>query len=500
MHDDQTRNPLNRTDDSADQSPEATAQDRTMDANLRAIGPSLGLPGGLSQERIAAFRAMGHSTPRISRSDSDASDSPGRRRPRSRWLAIGSAMAACVAIGTALFSMSSGSRVEASTILNDLRQRQVSGIDIDLMGLGAEGVTVNGMLRLRLQRPVTVDQLGDADMDGNGPGAVYAKLAVETDATVNELPNARFGMEMAFSPNVGWVYLIADDATADRIQQVEPRAAFISNMARSGLLVNIGAIDEDLLAEFGLDGSALAEFEDARLQAHDQAQRTGVAIRVRQRAEINVSGDLNNLTDEQIQSINEAQRALDRVSNRTPADRLVVETDAEGRRTVRLAAETQSGDASSVDSAGQRAESADDARMRGIENAVRSLLTGTARQGELDQIRNLLTQANGTATVRNLGRGEYELVADLRDETARPGEAGSAQLTVRYLEDQGVQWVELSRIDGATGSIRLAFAGDPIAPELMNADRLITVGRTNYVDLRAMLPMIRGALPGMTGE
>ncbi|MBY0310952.1 MAG: hypothetical protein K2W85_02670 [Phycisphaerales bacterium] len=491
-----------RMHNDTDHHAEPNAADRTLDHNLRAIGPTLGLPSRPSAEQLASFRddAADHAAElRLAGAD-DGALATQRRRPRSGWLAVGSAMAACVAIGTVLFTMSSASRVEASTILNDLRQRQISGIDLDLNGLGADGALINGTLKVRLKNPVTVDQLGDDQaMDAAGFGAMYAKLAVTTDASVRELPNAQFGIEMAFSPEVGWVYLIGDETTAQRIIDAEPRAAFLASMAKSGLLVNIGALDEDLLKQIGVDGDLEAMMNDAEHDARDHAQDTGASIRLRQQAKIDIKGDLNNLTDEQIAKINKVQDDLDQLSGSKPSPRLKVSVDDKGKRIVKVGVGASDGRAQAkVQVSG--ATDDESARIRGMENIARTMLSGTARQGELEQLKTILTQANTKATVTNLGRGEYELVADLRDEDLQAGQGGSAQLTVRYIEGEGVQWAELSKIQGVAGSVRFAFANDPIDPALLNSQRLVTVGQTNYIDLRAMMPMIKGAFPRELGH
>lgn len=497
-----------RMNNDTDHFSEPSAADRTLDHNLRAIGPTLGLASDPTQELVASFRteAAEHaSVLRLAGSD-DPDAAMHRRRPRSRWLAVGSAMAACVAIGTVLFTMSSGSRVEASTILNDLRQRQISGIDLDLNGLGAEGAIIDGTLKLRLKNPVTVDQLDDDKaLDAAGFGAMYAKLGVTTDATVQELPNARFGIEMAFSPDTGWIYLVGDESTAQRIIDAEPRAAFLANMAKSGLLVNIGALDEDLLRQIGLSGDLdaevnAAELNDAEHDARAQAQMTGAGIRLRQQAKISIKGDLNELTDEQIAQINETQEQLDRTTGAKKSDRLKVSVDSNGKRVVKVAVGATTDGKPQAQVQVKGATDDETSRIRGMETIARTMLSGTARQGELDQLKTMLTQANTKATVRNLGRGEYELVADLRDEDSGPGQGASAQLSVRYIEGEGVQWAELSKIEGVAGTVRFAFASDPIDPTLLNSQRLVVAGQTNYFDLRAMMPMIKGMFPKELGE
>lgn len=502
MNDDRT---LNHAHDTTPPFPEGSATDRTLDENLRAIGPMLGLPSAPSGTAAAKFRSGGTGTEPAAElrlaGERDSEGATSRRRPQRRWLAIGSAMAACVALGTVLFTMSAASRVEASTILNDLRQRQITGIDLDLNGIGAMGAAVDGTLKVRLKNPVTVDQLSDDQaLERAGFGGLYAKLAVSTDGTVQELPNAQFGVEMAFSSDVGWVYLLADETTAHRIIDAEPRAAFLANMAQSGLLVNIGALDENLIHALGLDGEIHGMISNTEEDAQSSAESRGASIRMRQQAKIDIKGDLNDLTDEQVKSVNDAQEQFDKLTKQKHSKRLTIGATSDGKRVVKVVGIVTSADGQSDGLHIEGSNAAEVARIGNIETIARTMLSGTARQGELEQLKTILTQANTKATVQNLGGGEYELVADIRDDEAPKGQSAAARLTIRYQEDAGVQWAELSNMAAAQGSIRFSFASGPIDPALFNSQRLITVGQTNYLDLRSMLPMIKGALQGAPSD
>lgn len=430
--------------------------DRTIDENLRAAAPGLGLPPAPSAEQIASWR-----TPvamKIQEAGEGGAGGATHRRPRFRWLAAGSAIAATLAVGTALFMLSAGNAVQASTIIQNLRQKQVRGMNIRIDRVSAEGVTVDGLVRIRSRNPIRVDQL--AERDPFGPeefGALHGAVTFTTGAGFPDLPDASIRFETAFTDRGGWVFVQASDETADRIAEREPRAAFIAGMARSGVILNIGAITPEMLKSF----------------APPQPPE----------------GALDDLSDDQVDSINQAQDNFGKATG-VPMDKLVVSHDDEGKRrvTVTLGARANGNGGSPI----VRVDSAD-----GLLNSVAGrMLNGTARRGELEELTGYLAKANQDAKVKDLGGGKYLLVTELSDplHPAAPGvkPEREATLTIAYEEQGGVQWAEVTNLREATGTIRIDFVDDAIDASLLEYQRLVEPGRTGYLDLN-MLKRFFGA-------
>lgn len=401
------------------------SHDRNFDANLRAMAPNLSIPPALKPEEIAAFRSAAPAL-RL-----ESADPPPAKR-RSRWLAFGSAMAACVAIGAVAFTLATGTRVEASTILANLRARQISGVNLTFNKLSSEGVTLDGVVQMRMLRPIAIDQIADDEGWNEGDfGAIYTRMEITTAADAPEFPNARLNVESAFSPDLGWIHIKSDEQTVNQVTQAIPQVTPFANMTRNGLLLNIGRIDPELFEQLGFPSP-----EDMACPPPPPG------------------------------------------ASSAPAD---------GKRSITLSAgaSAKGGPNLGVSVDGSPRSDSEAA----IESLARSILSGQARQQELEQLKGYLIKANQHATVRNLGGGRYELVADLHDENAPPGAPSKATLTVNYEEQGGVQWAELSNLEHTTGSIRFEFADGQIDPALLNSDRLVVVGQTSYVDLRSILKL-----------
>lgn len=422
--------------------------DRTIDENLRAAAPGLDLPAPPSAERIAAWR-----TPAPMKME--GRENVAHRRPRFRYLAAGSALAATLAIGTALFMISAGNTVHAGTIIQNLRQKQIRGVNITVNKVSGEGYTIDGMVRIRSKSPIRVDQLAERDPFGPDEfGRLHANLTIIGDASARPFPNSTWRGECAFSPDVGWLFVQVSESMADTMNNGMPEWAMLTNMSRNGVILNIGAITPEMI----------------KLLAPSEPQ----------------PGDLDDLTDEQIASINNASENLEKATGQAQ-NRLNASTDAQGKRRVSVTLGMQAnadgtGPIVKVDGAGQPANAA----------AMR-MLNGTARRAELEQLTAFLKNANQNATVKDLGGGNYLLTADLTDPANPPAPGVSrrdATLTLAYQEQGGVQWAEITDMREASGSIRVDFVEDDIEPEALNYRRLVVQGQTGYIDLNMMMRMM----------
>src|SRR5436190_3429583 len=93
--------------------------DATMDTNLHALGARTGPVPAPSAAQVQAWRSnAATAAPSLKLTDAAPAHSthPPHSHPmrRSRWLAAGSAIAACVAVAAAIFIQPWGSQVQAS--------------------------------------------------------------------------------------------------------------------------------------------------------------------------------------------------------------------------------------------------------------------------------------------------------------------------------------------------------------------------------------------------
>ena len=63
-----------------------------------------------------------------------------------------------------------------------------------------------------------------------------------------------------------------------------------------------------------------------------------------------------------------------------------------------------------------------------------------------------------------------------------------------------MQWAEIINMRDTTGTIRIEFDAEEIDPALLQYDRLVETGKTNYLDLRQVMrffmPVVK-RMPGM---
>ncbi len=408
-------------------------RDAHMDANLRAVGAAVGRVPSPSAEQLRAWRENAPSVPALRITESTSTAQPTPARPtRSRWLAIGSGIAACIAGAAVIFFQPWGSTVQASTIIQKLRTRQFGGLNIRFDHVSSQGMTINGEARMRLKRPVSIDTM-DSDRplaDRSNFGAAYGSFTLTSDSSAPSWAGVNIKAEGSLTPGNGWLYVSASDEAVQRIVAADPRAALPATLAAKGVLLDFGAIDDELLE--GLHAAICP------VEACVKGGSAGEIV-----------GSIDKLPD--------------------------------GRKGVSIDLRAHAGNKHTVEQA---------QRLAGL---ARLMLSGKARQGEMDQVRRMLQEDfSQRASVQKMGSGRYRLAAELNDpEDPSTDGKPDATLTVMYEESGGVLWAELSSIRDTTGTIRIEFAApsDPIDPALLKYDRLVEQGKTNYIDVGMLARM-----------
>ena len=407
--------------------------DAMMDANLRALGGRIGPVAAPDATTVRSWRMGEQETPglRLAAASDDAAGMKVVRLRRSRWLAAGSAVAACIAIGAVVVLQPWGSTVQASTILEGLRSKTFGGVNLRFDHVSSGGTTVDGFIRMRLNEAVSIETLNKAHaLDGKDHfGAAYGKFTITTDDRVPGWAGGKIEAEGALTRGSGWMYVLATDRTVGQIAAAEPRAAGIASMAGNGVLLNVGGLDESFFE--GLNAMICPA---AKMKGSGSGGGAGLHASVEP----------------------------------TP--------DGRHRVTIGMGATTMGAGAPNAE------------QIQKFASLARMVLSGQARQGELDQMRKMIQDDfSQKASVQKLGGGRYLLTADMPDPD-HPGNATpGATLTVCYEEQGGVEWAEIGKMRDSTGTIRVEFVADPIDPALLAYDRLVETGKTNYLDLRKIM-------------
>ncbi|MFN0011394.1 MAG: hypothetical protein ACKVS8_07095, partial [Phycisphaerales bacterium] len=158
-----------------------------------------------------------------------------------------------------------------------------------------------------------------------------------------------------------------------------------------------------------------------------------------------------------------------------------------------------------------------------VERIIRDLLSGTATAESLKELRATLREASIDAKVENQGDGRYLLTsgkfgrviaaaekADAKkqakakrkgrdgddDEEVRvrvivendaPAGLDAAVLRVMYVEETGIEWLEIAEIGDKRGTIRLDFNDARIDPALLDMNRVIKTGKTSVLNFEALM-------------
>lgn len=198
--------------------PATDRADAAMDATLRAAAPSLDLPESAPLALPAAHRRL-----------------------RPRWLAVGSGLAAAVAIGAVLFTQTRGSQVQAGAIMQSLRRAAIGGLNVTLTDLRSDGIHLNGQVRVRFDRPLTIEDLeADDDRLNVDFGAMHSAFTIRTDADA-QFPNLDVRIEGAATPDNAWVFIQPNEQALQAAASENPQMAAVLGLARHGLLVDLGS-------------------------------------------------------------------------------------------------------------------------------------------------------------------------------------------------------------------------------------------------------------------
>ncbi len=124
--------------------------------------------------------------------------------------------------------------------------------------------------------------------------------------------------------------------------------------------------------------------------------------------------------------------------------------------------------------------------------ALRRLLTGQASQQELEEVGRLLRDGAQGSELQPQADGRYVLILHtLAENGEAPADGQASAVRISYAPGLGVEWVEISNVGTAGGTLRIDFLNDPIDPAAMGKDRLVVPGRTMTITedmLRAWLP------------
>jgi hypothetical protein len=424
--------------------PRRDESDAMLDANLHALGARTGMVPAPSADELRAWRTNGAAAApalRLAESEGAAPARPPHsphawRRPR--WVTMLTAAAACVAAAVGIFIQPWSSRVEASTIIKSLRAKDFGGMNIRFDHVSSAGTTIDGTIYLRLKRAISLDRLDEPGvLDPENPG---------------------------HEGDLGAAYATFTVTTDDSVKGM------------SGARIDAeGALTP---------ASGWMYLHTSDRTATQLSAASPIAAGLATMSQHGVIMNIGGLDDRFFDGLNAMMCPM--AQDEGPI-RAAVERDADGHGKVSVGMRL-----------GVREHAPSAEQIRRFTSLARTIISGKARKGELDQMRTMLQDDFAqTASVQNLGNGRYLLSAELSD----PRAAGhAATLRSLYEESGGVQWAELSNMHGATGTIRFDFAADPIDPALLSYDRLVQTGTTNYLDLRMVMRMfMRPGVIGMWG-
>ena len=120
---------------------------------------------------------------------------------------------------------------------------------------------------------------------------------------------------------------------------------------------------------------------------------------------------------------------------------------------------------------------------------LKNLFSGKAGPDQLKEIETTLNQADTTTSVQDLGSGQYLLTCTPKAGGERLDGVGTTKLS--YTEQRGVEWIEVTLVGEATGTVRIDFPETRIDGSLLDKARLIEQGKTTVIDgnsLKGFLP------------
>lgn len=405
------------------------------EANMRSIAAAI----ELGAEPTAQQRARWRSAPATRKGLARLTG--GRLSLRSRLWAAGSAIAATAAIG-ALFihSLGGGSPVQASTILTSLRQAVISGVNVSVRGVAAEGFTIDGDMHLRFDQPVSMEAIFEHDDDAFPEiPTMYASLDVRANG-FSMLEGLDTHVELASSAESTWAFI-----------QANPKAGIApARLARHVMGVTMFGV----MIDFGPGGlKALDLFNDARQDAgagaagEDDEPRYTISVGMKAHVHNGLSFDVHR------------------------------GEKADGHEGLHAQA------------GGGAGEDSDAVRHDAL---LRQILTGRAGDAEINEMLEILQRHAADAEVEPQGNGRYllKVLMDPSDPAANAGSPAGSMVQVSYAQDRGVEWAEFVGVGELTGAVRVDFTDGPIDPALFNKDRLIVPGRTTVVSPQMLRSLI----------
>jgi hypothetical protein len=219
-------------------------QNPSADANthdtLRRSAANMGMPEGLSAERLAAItgRTGGTST----------TTGPAQVVVRRRWIGprraalMASAAAVALAAGTIAVLSLSTPKVQASTILESLRSNMIHGLSVSFDVDATEGESVRGSMQMVFDSPVSPAVLFPVD-DQSEP-VVPEPTSFSVDLVITgHGENALAGvLRAAGGGETDWVYAKLDALPAELRPSGDDGfiATIMTNVMRNGVMVDFG--------------------------------------------------------------------------------------------------------------------------------------------------------------------------------------------------------------------------------------------------------------------
>lgn len=475
-----------------------TRRDEQLDRNLRLIGGRIELPADPTPQQQARWKEL-PATPLAN----IAGEPPAigvRSMKRNRYFAwVGSAAAAVtLAVFTGLLLVPS-SRVHAGMILQSFRQSLSDGFRITFENVVVEGVRADGEVNVTFSGPVDENTTGELPVD-----SLYAEARVQG---LPESESEGLSLEFRLVDNAAesWLYFRTDSLPASLLEE-EPMLAFVENMTRNGVLLDLENVEAHRRA--GPDGSgvSLETSITASVGAADHPQpvqggdadaapASGVTIHTH----IGSSPDLEGLPAEIQEQVRAAiaERAADGQSGAfvrthvTTSAKAVEAAEAlrgsDADAAVNKKWQLRLGANADSDSAGAAVSLDSNSAPSEFERLLDDIVSGKARGQEIQRLIQALQISPEAATLTQDGNGTYLLTATQIGAGLGVAEAERAMLDkmvlrIAYREDSGLQWAELSNVGDAGGRIRFEHSPGAIDPARLQKSSVIEPGKTWVLD------------------
>jgi hypothetical protein len=223
-------------------------EDRLADRNLRMIGRLLQLPADPTPRQRADWKRI--PGPTQSALDAEHPSAPHRSARfvrRHRLLTVATSAIAAAIILAVLLVMPGGAAVQASTILDSLRQTLLDGFRIELADLGQDGIHIDGRFIVTLKPSA---EPGGQPVDAFDPARLgydsfYSDVHLWTDDSRDEAAGLDVQVTVALSEQARWAYL-KTSRLPQRLLKEEPLAWLLFGLTRTGVMFDL----EGLLGTF----------------------------------------------------------------------------------------------------------------------------------------------------------------------------------------------------------------------------------------------------------